>query len=180
MSGHGPAEELAAQFRGLMGRWATGVSVVTASEGGVDAGLTVNALLSVTLRPPAVLVSLQRDADTLGHIERTRAFGVSFLRADQRDLSERFARAIPSAEKFSGLEVRRGTTGVPLFAHALGTMECRLVSSTPLYDHALLVGEVVRLDLGEDAPPLVFYRSAYASAEGADRLHLAPGPSARR
>ncbi len=163
-----------AAFRTLMGRWATGVSVVTATEGGHDSGLTVNALLSVSLEPPSVLVSLKRDADTLPVIERTRLFGVSFLRADQRPLSERFARPVLSAEKFDGLELRRGSTGVPLLPGALGTVECRLVSSTPVFDHHLLVGEVVGLDLGPDGPPLLFYRSGYASDEGNDRLHLAP------
>jgi flavin reductase (DIM6/NTAB) family NADH-FMN oxidoreductase RutF len=163
-----------AAFRTAMGRWATGVSVVTASDGGHDAGLTVNALLSVSLRPPSVLVSLTLDADTLPVIERSRHFGVSVLGAGQRSLSERFARAVPPKEKFDGVAIHRGTTGVPLLDGALFHLECRLVSSTPAFDHHLLVGEVVELATGPDGPPLLFYHSGYAEALDAERVRLPP------
>jgi len=160
------------EFRGLMGRWPTGVSVVTAREGPLDAGLTVNALLSISLAPPSILVSLTEDADTTPVVDRTGQFAVNFLAADQRSLSERFALAIPPAEKFVGVPVHRGTTGVALLDGTLGAAECRLVARVPAFDHVLFVGEVVHLERGRDAPPLLFFRSAYAEAEGADRLHL--------
>lgn len=161
-----------AGFRALMSRWATGVSVVTASDGDHDAGLTVNALLSVSLAPPSVLVSLMDGVDTLPVLHRGGHFGVSLLAADQRHLSERFARPCPSAEKFEGVPVRRGVTGVALLDGALGTMECRLVRSTAVFDHHLLVGEVVRLELGNDTSPLLYFRSDYATAEEPGRLRL--------
>jgi flavin reductase (DIM6/NTAB) family NADH-FMN oxidoreductase RutF len=161
-----------AEFRALMARWLTGVSVVTARDGPVDAGLTVNALLSISLRPPSVLVSLSLDADTTPVIERTGQFAVNFLAASQRPLSERFARTIPPAEKFSGVPVHRGRTGVALLDGTLGAVECRVASSAPAYDHILFVGEVVQQEFGPDGPPLVFFRSVYAEAEGTDRLHL--------
>ena len=85
-----------------MSRWATGVSVVTARDGSADAGLTVNAFLSVSLHPPTVLVSLTQDADTTPVIERTGPFAVNFLAADQRALSERFARRRPSVGEVHG------------------------------------------------------------------------------
>lgn len=175
-----PAGPDARAFRTLMGRWATGVSVVTASEEGHDAGLTVNAFLSVSLAPPSVLVSLSEEVDTLPVIERTRAFAVSVLSSRQRELSERFARAVPSPEKFAGLLVDRGAGGLPLLRGALGTIECRLVSSTPVFDHHLLVGEVVRLTMGAEGLPLVFFRSGYAAAEEPERLRLPPPPSRAR
>jgi len=167
-----PARIDSGEFRTLMGRWPTGVSVVTARDGPLDAGLTVNAFLSVSLSPPSVLVSLTLDADTAPVIERTGQFAVNFLAADQRALSERFARAVPPAEKFTGVPVHRGATGVALLDGTLGAAECRLVNRVPAFDHALFVGEVVHLERGRDAPPLLFFRSAYAEAEGADRLHL--------
>ncbi len=176
--GAGPAPDAGA-FRTAMGRWATGVSVVTASEEGRDAGLTVNALLSVSLRPPSVLVSLSREVDTLPVVERTRAFGVSVLRADQRALSERFALAVPSAEKFDGVAVRRGRSGVPLLEGALATLECRVVMTNAVFDHHLVVGEVTDLVLGEEGSPLVFFRSGYATAHGVDDLRLPPAGGRR-
>jgi flavin reductase (DIM6/NTAB) family NADH-FMN oxidoreductase RutF len=161
-------------FRRLMARWATGVSVLTARDGDVDGGLTVNAFLSVSLSPPAVLVSLMRDVDTLSLIEHSRRFAVSFLAADQRSLSERFARMIPLAEKFRGVAFHRGVSGLALLDGTLGALECQVASLTPTYDHVLAVGEVVHQELGREAPPLVFFRSTYAEPEGPDRLRFLP------
>jgi flavin reductase (DIM6/NTAB) family NADH-FMN oxidoreductase RutF len=161
-------------FRQLMARWATGVSVVTARDRDADGGLTVNAFLSVSLNPPAVLVSLMRDVDTLPLVERSRRFAVNFLTADQRSLSDRFARTVPSAEKFRGVAFHRGPSGLALLDGTLGALECRVASLTPSYDHVLVVGEVVSQELGREAPPLLFYRSTYAEADGPDRLRFPP------
>jgi len=159
-------------FRAAVSRWATGVCVVTARDGTFDAGLTVNALLSVALDPPTLLVSLQHDVDTLPVLRKSRTFGVSILAADQRTLSERFARPVPSAEKFRGLAVHRGVTGAALLDGALAGFECRVVSTTPAFDHVLVVGEVVRIEQGREAAPLVFFRAAYAEADADGRLRL--------
>jgi 3-hydroxy-9,10-secoandrosta-1,3,5(10)-triene-9,17-dione monooxygenase reductase component len=169
-----PAPVAPAVFRALMARWATGVSVVTARHGGGDAGLTVNSLVSVTLTPPTVLVSLTTDADTLPVAEASGHFGVSFLAADQRVLSERFARTAERAEKFDGVAVHRGPAGSPLLDGHIGAVECRLVDRTPVHDHVLLRGEVIHTESGRDAPPLLFFRSGYASAESAELLRLPP------
>ncbi len=174
MSGAPPAGPA---FRAVMGHWATGVSVVTAHDAGRDTGLTVNALVSVALEPPSILVSLQRDADSLPVIRRSRAFAVSFLGADQRELSERFARAVPSEEKFRGVRLHRGTTGAAILDDPLAALECRVASETVAYDHVLVIGEVVRLEEGRERPPLVFFRGAYGEAEpgGGVRLGHRPG-----
>lgn len=164
-----------AAFRGLMARWATGVAVVTARDGSVDAGLTVNALLSLSLEPPSLLISLGRDADTTPIIERSGRFAVNFLAADQRNLSERFAKAIPPAEKFLNLPLHRGATGAPLLEGTLGAAECRVGAWTPRYDHVLVVGEVVHQELGRDSVPLLFFRSGYAEPAGPEGLRL-PAP----
>ena len=163
------------RFRAVLSRWATGVSVVTAHGRSGDAGLTVNALLSVSLDPPSLLVSLSNGTDTLPVVDESRHFGVSFLSAEQRELSERFALAVPSAEKFPGVGLHRGPYGSPLLDGAIAALECRLAARTPAFDHTLLLGEVVHLESGPDRTPLVFYRSGYASADGTERLRL-PSP----
>jgi len=162
------------RFRALMARWATGVAVVTAHAGNEDAGLTVNALLSVSLAPPSLLVSLAHDADTLPVLERSRHFGVTLLAADQRALSERFALPVPSAEKFRGVAFHRGPQGSALLDGALGAVECRVASQQPAYDHVLVMGEVIHEEGGSDGAPLLFFRSGYAETEGPERLHLPP------
>ena len=173
MTGPVPPPRLAPErFRSAMGRWATGVSVVTAHDATGDAGLTVNALLSVALDPPSVLVSLQREVDTLPVVRRSGAFGVSFLSARQRGWSQRFALPVPSGEKFRGVPFHRGVTGAPLLDGALAALECRVVSESAVYDHVLVVGEVLGLEEGADEAPLVFYRGQYGEAEANDRLHL--------
>ena len=170
----GPAPLNGPAFRRLMGRWATGVSIVTAREFDRDAGLTVNALLSVSLAPPSVLVSLTRDADTTPLIESSGHFAVSFLAADQRAVSERFARALPSEEKFQELRVHRGPAGLALIDGSLAAIECRVVSKTPAYDHLLLLGEVVYQEEGREAPPLLFFRSGYGEETGGGLVRFPP------
>lgn len=171
MSPEPPAVDAEA-FRHAIARWATGVAVVTGHEDGHDAGLTVNALLSVSLRPPTLLVSLTFDADTTPVIERTRRFGVSLLAAEQRAWSERFAKAIPSAEKFDAVPVHRGGSGVPFLDAALATFECALERSIPIADHRLLIGTVERVEAASDAVPLLFYRSRYGEPTGSDAVRL--------
>ena len=161
-------------FRRLMALWATGVSVVTARELDVDGGLTVNALLSVSLAPPSLLVSLSREADTTPLIERTGRFAVSFLAADQRELSVRFAQAVPPAEKFRALSFHRGPSGLALLDGSLAAVECRVVSKTPAYDHLLILGEVLHHEFGREAPPLLFFRSDYGTTAGTDAVRLPP------
>jgi flavin reductase (DIM6/NTAB) family NADH-FMN oxidoreductase RutF len=171
-----PAPVAADAFRRWMARWATGVSVVTARDGAEDAGLTVNAFLSVSVRPPSLLVSLTLDADTTPVIQRSRAFAVNVLAADQRALSERFARTLPPVEKFRGVPLHRGLTGAALLDGTLGAAECRVAAWLPQFDHVLVVGEVLRQEGGRDADPLLFFRSGYAETEGAGRLRLPPAP----
>lgn len=167
-------------FRRLVGRWATGVSVVTGRDAEGDVGLTVNALLSVALSPPLLLVSLSRDADSTPVVDRTGAFGVSVLTAEQRSLSERFAQPASAAEKFDGVAGHRGPGGLFLLDDSLAAFECRVTERYPVADHILFIGEVVHAEPGSDAAPLVFYRSRYAEAAGTDRLTLpAPGAGPR-
>ncbi len=165
------------RFRRLMARWATGVSVVTARENGRDRGLTVNAFLSVSLEPPRILVSIATDADAWPAIQRSRAFAVSVLAAGQRGISQRFASRASPEEKFAGIDLHRGATGVALLDGTLAVFECHVEQEISAGDHVLVLGSVVALEEGVDAPPLVFYRSGYATAEPNERLRL-PGSSA--
>ena len=175
-AGPGSVPPTSPEFRTLMSRWPTGVSVVTAREGSVDAGLTVNAFLSVSLSPPSVLVSLSADADTTPLVDRTGFFAVNLLSQRQVRVSQRFALPVAPAEKFAGLPVHRGATGVALLDGTLGAIECRVVSRVPAYDHLLFVGEVVRLEVGVDAPPLLFVNSGYAPADPDGRVDLGRRP----
>ncbi len=159
-----------------MARWPTGVSVVTTHAGGEDAGLTVNAFLSISLHPPLLLVSLTRDATSTPLLDRSGRFAVNLLAGDQRALSERFAQAVPSEEKFRGVAMRRGLGDVPLLDGALAHLECRVRSAEDVEDHRLFIGAVERVGELRDAPPLLFYRSQYGvpGEDGTVRLPMGP------
>jgi flavin reductase (DIM6/NTAB) family NADH-FMN oxidoreductase RutF len=162
-----------ARFREWMARWATGVSVVTGRGPEGPVGLTVNAFLSVALRPPTILVSLTHDADSTPVIDRTGLYAVNLLAFDQRALSERFAQAEAPTAKFEGLAVRTGSLGLPLLPDTLGALEARVVRRLDVADHRLLIGEVVAIHPGRPVAPLLFYRRRYS--EG-DAEPLFPGP----
>jgi 3-hydroxy-9,10-secoandrosta-1,3,5(10)-triene-9,17-dione monooxygenase reductase component len=164
-----------ARFRHLMARWATGVSVVTARDDGRDRGLTVNAFLSVSLEPPRVLVSIATEADAWPSIHQSGTFAVSVLAADQRGISQRFASRVRPEEKFAGIDFHRGSTGAALLDGTVAAFECRVTKEISAGDHVLILGNVVALEEGVDAPPLLFYRSGYAEAEPDDILRLPRG-----
>lgn len=163
-----------ARFRRSIARWATGVAVVTARDGESIAGLTVNALLSVSLEPPTLLVSLTTNADTTPVVERSRRFAVCLLGAAQRPLSERFALAVPGPEKFRDVPTHASPAGLPLLDGAIAAFECVLERVVEAGDHHLLLGRVVAVEDGEDALPLTFFRSRYGEALGPDTVRYPP------
>lgn len=162
------------QFRSVMSRFPTGVTVVTARHEGTDGGMTVNAFLSVTLEPPTVLVSLGSAADTTPMVLASRRFGVSFLAAGQKELSDRFASRAPREEKFRGVQVHRTPSGIPLLEGALATLECEVVEHHPYSTHVLVLGRVVAAVEGPAGLPLVFWRSGYAKASHGESLVMSP------
>lgn len=175
MTGATPADPTA--FRRLMGRWPTGVSVVTARDGERDFGLTVNAFLSVSIAPPSVLVSLGHEAESTAIVARTGRFAVSLLSQEQRSLSERFARVGPPEAKFQGVPLHRAPSGLAFLDDAVAGFDAKVVRSLDTGDHTLFVGAVERLETGPEVAPLLFFRGQYAEAAGPDLVRL-PKPKA--
>lgn len=150
-------------FRGVMGRFATGVAIMTTQHDAIPHGMTANAVTSVSLDPLLVLVSVERRTVMAEQVSLAGAFALSFLAQDQRELSDRFAdpqRPLGQAQ-FDGLDVLAGETGVPILPGGLGWVECRVWAVHDGGDHLLVVGEVVSLAEGEAVDPLVFYRGGY-------------------
>lgn len=148
------------EFRATLGRFVSGVTILTAhdDETGYDHGMTVSSFCSVSLTPPLVLACIAREADMFRCLPRASHFGISVLTTEQEDLSRRFA-ALPS-NRFDGVDVTRGESGVLLLQRAHAQLECRRVHWHEAGDHAICVGEVVRAAAGEGSP-LVYYRSGY-------------------
>ncbi|HVS30226.1 MAG TPA: flavin reductase family protein [Thermoanaerobaculia bacterium] len=147
-----------AQFKLAMSHFASGVTIVTTEHDGKPYGLTVASFASLSLRPPLVLVCIDNGVRSRDAITAAGKFGVSILGADQAGLSGHFASR--SEDKFAGLKVEAGATGVPLIGGALCTIECRVHAQFAGGDHTIFVGEVLEIHASEGSP-LVYFRSSY-------------------
>ena len=161
-------------FRKVMGHFVTGVSVVTTFDpGGRPAGITVNALSSVSLEPPLVVVALDRRRFITPFVHAAGRFAVSILSEDQQALSDCFAGApvTPGREEFCGADWKPGTTGLPVLEGAIASLECTVTGSHPVGDHDLFIGQVDALASGPLHPqPLLYYRRRYLRVDRASTL----------
>ena len=172
-------------FRQIMGRFATGVTVVTTNNKGTVAGLTVNAFCSVSLNPPLILVCVDLTSATLPHMRESGAFAVNILADDQEEISRCFA--TPSAERyerFCNANYHTAVTGSPILDGVLAFIDARIVAEYPGGDHSIFLGEVkalgtsdqvsvadglnhqqamaqIRSHLNSEKEPLAYYRGQY-------------------
>ena len=151
------------ELRSLLRRFPAGVAVVTVDVREERLGLTVGSLVSLSLEPPLVGVSIRREAALHELLREAGAFSVSLLAAGQEDVAAHFARGVPPIALWVGVETRPGT-GAPLLAGALGWLECRVAGEWEAGDHTLFAGEVVRVEAGVVAPPLLYLDGRYVSA----------------
>ena len=152
-------------FRRAMGRFATGVTVVTTSHRGVDLAMTVNAFTSVSLDPPLVLVCIEQEARFHEAVTSSGVWGVSVLDDTARAVSGWLAtRGRPLHGQLERVPHHRGpVTGTALLDQSLATVECRTTALHDGGDHTIVVGEVVSAELlGDDAAPLLWYRGGYS------------------
>jgi 3-hydroxy-9,10-secoandrosta-1,3,5(10)-triene-9,17-dione monooxygenase reductase component len=157
-------EVTGAEFRNAMGHFATGVTVITSlGADGQPVGTTANAVSSLSLDPPLVLVCFDLGSLTLQAIRGHGAFVVNVLAAPQQQLSRNFARR-GFAAAWDGVRHRRGPTGSPRLEDVLAVLECTVEHSLPGGDHEIIVGRVQHAETSS-APgaPLVFFRGTYAS-----------------
>jgi flavin reductase (DIM6/NTAB) family NADH-FMN oxidoreductase RutF len=151
-------------LRLAMRRWITGVTVVSAAAREVRHGMTVSSFTSVSLDPPLVLVSLDRESSTHRLVEQVGRFGVSILSQDQREISDRFAGCIyMDTDRFTGLDTYTLVTGAPLLAHSLAAFDCQVVYSYEAGMQTLFIGEVLALKTGADGFPLIYFNQDYRS-----------------
>ncbi|HET7585135.1 MAG TPA: flavin reductase family protein [Gemmatimonadaceae bacterium] len=152
-----------ATFRSVLGRFASGVTIVTARDGdGVDHGMTVSAFSSLSLEPPLVLICVERDATMHPVLHAVSAFAVNILSSEQEHLSRAFSER--ESDRFEGVGFTRGLTGAPLLDDALAHLECTLEARHDGGDHTIFVGRVAAARAGEGRP-LLYYRGGYAQLE---------------
>lgn len=150
-------------FRAVMGRFATGVTVVTATDpSGRDCGMTVSAFASVSLQPPLVVMCIEHVASMHDVLANGQYFAVNVLSSTQEAIARRFANT--GAQQFDGIGYRSGENGVPVLNDVLAFVECKRISSTAAGDHTVIVGETIAASL-RDARPLLYYRGGFAQLE---------------
>lgn len=151
------------EFRNTMGKFATGVTVVTAGGGGARRGMTANAFSSLSLDPPLAIVCVDHKASFLPVVQGAKKFAINFLAEDQKSVSDWFAGKGREAEdQFSDIPHETGENGAPILTGTLATMECETHEELPGGDHTILVGRVTRIITGEALrAPLLFYAGAY-------------------
>jgi flavin reductase (DIM6/NTAB) family NADH-FMN oxidoreductase RutF len=150
------------QLRLAMRYWATGVTVVTSELNGFQHGMTVSSFTSVSLVPPLVLVSIERDVRTHQLMSQSGIFGVSILAEGHQEISDRFAgRESEPEDRFLGLETFTLQTGAPLLTESLANFDCEIVDRQEAGSHSLFIGLVVAVRQGASGKPLIYYDRRY-------------------
>jgi flavin reductase (DIM6/NTAB) family NADH-FMN oxidoreductase RutF len=147
-------------FRQTLGRFASGVTVVTMLEDGKPHGITVSAFLSVSLEPPLVLVSIDKKAHSHTRLVNAERYGVSILSEGQQSMSNHFANRDPNAvPEFEQLN------NFPVLNNALAQLVCKTVQQVDAGDHTLFIGQIEALQWQENGKPLVYFHGGYQKIE---------------
>ena len=147
-------------LRNALGRFATGIAVVTAIDpDGHPIGLTVNSFSAVSLNPPLVLWCLDNGSHNLEAFRRASHHAITILAADQQDLSNRFA-TWPT-DRFAGLPWQPGLGGAPLLPGACASFEVANETAHLAGDHTVFIGRVERFTEAPDRAPLLYFGGGY-------------------
>lgn len=148
-------------FRQLMGRFATGVTVITATdaESGAPRGMTASSVASVSLQPPLLSVCVEQEAALHDLLTQSPVFALNVLADGQEELSRRFAG--PQIATFDGVGYHTSERGLILLEGVVAHIECRRVATHAAGDHTILLGGVIG-GAAHEARPLLYFRGGYA------------------
>jgi flavin reductase (DIM6/NTAB) family NADH-FMN oxidoreductase RutF len=151
-------------YRDVLGRYATGVSVITTVQNGMDHAMTANSFTSVSLDPPLVLVCVEHDTRFHESVQQMRLWGVSILSMAGRPRARWFASSSrPLEGQFASVPHRRGAlTGAALLLESVATLECETYAMYEAGDHDIVVGRVLDLAVDEvHTDPLLYWHRGY-------------------
>jgi flavin reductase (DIM6/NTAB) family NADH-FMN oxidoreductase RutF len=151
------------EFRSVLGRFPSGVTVVTTKAGdGSDQGMTVSAFSSVSLDPPLVLICIEKTASAYDALTAAPGFVVNILSVSQEQIARRFS--IVDIDRFEGVGYSRSPNGLAVLDDVLGVIECATFAMHDAGDHTIIVGEV-EAARAQNGTPLLYYRGGYAQLE---------------
>lgn len=154
------------ELREVMRQWVTGVSVVTAEFEGKLHGMTVGSLVSISIDPPRIIVTLAKQTRTHEMVTQTGLFGVTLLAAEQQTLADRFAGVISDeGDRMSGVSILRLAQNIPVLADGLGELACRVVHTYDMPNSTLFVGEVLEARKEENNTALIYGNRNYHQLE---------------
>ncbi len=150
-------------LRDMMARFATGVTVVSARYGPLMAGMTANAIASVSIDPPLMMASINRQSETHRAIVQSHSFAASVLSDGQRELATCFAQPTTAIKlkRFCDAPWHEAETGSPVIDGAIAYFDCRLVDRHDGGDHTIFIGEIVAAGYEEGVEPLIWFGSGY-------------------
>lgn len=161
-----------AEFRAVLGRFCSGVTVVTSLSEQGPIGLTCQGFHSLSLDPPLIVLLPSRSSTTWPQIARNGSFCVNVLGGDQARVSDAFA--VSGSDKFAGVDWSVSSGGSPVLPDAAAWIDCTVDAVHEGGDHWIVVGAVRSLGAHVDRDPLLFYRGKYA------RLLSSPAPQPLR
>lgn len=150
------------EFRHVVGHLASGVTVVTTQHDGVRYGMTASSVTSLSADPPMMLACLNNSVPTAGAVSRAGRYTVNILGEGGGELAYRFA--VPSDDKFAGVDTRPGLLGLPLISDALAHIECEVVEEVVGGTHTIFLGRVLAAEVG-DGSPLTYFQGGFGRFE---------------
>jgi flavin reductase (DIM6/NTAB) family NADH-FMN oxidoreductase RutF len=151
-----------ARFREVLGHFATGITIVTATDEGEPVGFSCQSFAALSLDPPMVILAPAKSSTSWPRIARAGSFCVNILGEHQEAVCRAFA--VSGGDKFDGVDWTPGVTGSPLIDGSLATVECTLGAIYEGGDHELVTGHVLDMEIGKGSP-LIFYRSGFGRFE---------------
>jgi flavin reductase (DIM6/NTAB) family NADH-FMN oxidoreductase RutF len=169
-------EIASSDFRGAMRHLAGGVSVVTVGSGKEINGMTVTSVSSLSVDPPTLIVSINRESSSWPLLRRHGFFGVNILTADQLDVAERFAGkgGLKGADRFAGAQWTSRVSGVPLLVGALSAIDCEAEDIIERHSHAVVIGRVLDIQSSRRTAALAYWQGQYVAIDqNEDAIKLA-------
>ena len=160
-------EVTASDFRNAMRQLTGGVSVVTAGRGRDISGMTVTSVSSLSVDPPALIVSINRESSSWPLVKRYGFFGVNILTSDQLDIAERFTGkgGLKGVDRFAGARWLTRASGVPLLADALAAIDCEVEDVVERHSHAIVIGRVLDVAVSGRTAALAYWQGRYVAID---------------